>query len=159
MFNLDQHVQLAWGVTKSFTDASNTAMESALAFWTGGRTENPGRSWYKAPVANPFDVRSWMPSGSSTGMPWAFWGSMMLPPDQSAMQSWFGGTSATGTNPMNPWAPLQNMWLQALSWPMQSAEAFTKAAQIAPVDFSTYRSTGGHASATIKLAPPSSKLH
>ena len=160
MFNFDQHVQLAWGITKSFTDASAIAMESALAFWTGGKPENPAQSWYKAPVANPFDMRSWMPSGGSSAMPWAFWGTMMLPPDQGALQSWLGGMPAAGAASANPWAPMQAMWLQAVCWPLQSAEALAKASKDGPVDFSAYRSNGGHAAATIKLAPmPSSKLH
>ena len=181
MFGYDQQIQFATTMAKSFTDATNTAMQSSTAFWSGPKAPEPGRSWYRPPAApNPFDWRTWAAPANSVGMPWNAWGATFNPMMMTANSSTPWSAIAAFASAMAAMQPAQTYWAsfmptaqpasmqpfpwQSMMWPMAQFGALASA-MTAPAEFASYRSTGGHATAQITFANaptsfwPTSRLH
>lgn len=180
MIGYEQQMQFAVAMAKTFSEATASAMEASSAFWGGAKTPAPGRSWYRAPTANPFDWQSWMPSNTQASAPWAGWNAAFTQPFNpmaaAGGQPWsalaaFAGTMAAmqpaqafWTSMMPQAAPPQMAAWQAMMWPMAQFNALA-AAVTAPLSYSSYRSIGGHAATQISYTEPSaprrldSRLH
>ncbi len=180
MLDFDQHLQFANALTSSMAKAASGMLSASTAVFDPPEPKEPGRSWYRAPAANPFD--------------WTTWGL----PTATTMQPWTGGWAAGFGQPaglqayaavpfaQQPWSALasfantmvalqssQNMWSslvpatgqtdiaaktwQAMMWPLAQASvqlsAFAAAAT-EPDTYSSYRSDGGHAVAQLSAVEP-----
>lgn len=162
MFGYVEQLKLATAMANTWNEAAANTAEVIAAFW-GYKQPAPGRSWYKPPQANPFDWRSWLPSGATgfTPMAWA------LP--------W---PATTPWAPAFGWGPTQTAWMgyptsvarqelpalawQMMLWPLNQANTLAAAAP----PYAAYRSDGGHATAQIIVGdapppatPPGRRLH
>jgi hypothetical protein len=164
MFGYDQQIHFANAMAKGFADTTNEILRASTALWGQAMPPAPGRSWYRPPAANPFDLSSWaLPMGQPVA-PWAAWSTNfanpMLP---AAFQPW--SAIASVANTMATVETAQANWSSMFAgWPLAQVSAL--AAVVAPSEpVSAYRSSGGHAVAQVSFAPePShetgnSKLH
>jgi hypothetical protein len=165
MSGYDQQLQFATAMARTFSDATADMMRASSSFWSAGTPPEPGRSWYRPPAVNPFDLSSWFSPFSAMVSPWSGpWGSSfgasMMPP---GYQPWtalasFASTMSAFESAQTYWSsftpaaqkPQSEAWAwQALLWPLAQFDAIGQAGS--PAEFANYRSSGGHAAAPITL--------
>jgi hypothetical protein len=171
MLGFDLQLQLASAMAKTFSDATTEMMRASSSFMSAGTAPEPGRSWYRQPAANPFDVSAWLSPFSSAmpssfGSSWGAWampfGPPLMPGGWQALAS-FASTMAAFEPIQASWSSLtpkasqhgaqaaqaQSMAWQAFMWPMTQFCAIGGSEPQA--EYANYRSSGGHAAAPIKL--------
>jgi hypothetical protein len=183
MLGYDEQFRLANAMAKSFADATTTMMRATASLWPADPVVQPGRSWYRPPAPNPFDLGTWFSPFSAMAMPWggpwAAWGTplnaSMIPAGyqpwsalasftntmaafESAQSCWASFVPAVSKPPVQAWP-----WQAFFQWPMATLDAINKAGTQG--EFANFRSTGGHAAAPISLTakethqPSWPKLH
>lgn len=184
MTGTEQTANLAGTVAQTFADLAADMMRVSASAWSPARASapQPGRSWYRAPAPNPFDLSAWAPSLSPMAMPWtmpSMWGMPFAPAMMPSAMSLFSATPwsaiAAFANTMAMFEPSRNYWAapapkfapqqtqammwQAVMWPMlqldaaQVAIAKVQAADTTATDFARHRSSGGHAASAIRVLP------
>lgn len=153
MTGTEQTANLAGTVAQTFADLAADMMRVSASAWSPAPASapHPGRSWYRAPAPNPFDLSAWAPSLSPMAMPWtmpsirSMWGMPFAPALMPSAMSLFSATPwsaiAAFANTMAMFEPSRNYWAapapapkfapeqaqammwQAVMWPMLQLDA------------------------------------